>query len=84
MWGCAAANGPSTTAEHPVSVVEELFVRRSGCNGFGPARAQVAEGGGRPSEPRPENSDLHQGRRQQHQRLNESADVSVSRLRPSV
>lgn len=74
MWGCAAASGPSTTAEHPVSVIQELFVQRSGCNGFGPARAQVVEsgGGGRPAEPRPENSDLYQGRRQRHQRLNES------------
>lgn len=36
MWGCAAAKGPSTTAEHLVSglrgtetLIQELFVRRS-------------------------------------------------------
>lgn len=93
MWGCAAANGPSTTAEHPVSVIQELFVQRSGCNGFGPARAQVAESGRRPAELRRETSDLYQGRRQRRQRLNESltkqvemtsADVSISSLHPSV
>lgn len=53
MWGCAAAKGPSTTAEHLVSglrgtesLIEELFVRRSKCNGICPTRAQVAGGGG--------------------------------------
>lgn len=53
MWGCAAAKGPSTTAEHLVSglrgtesLIQELFVQSSKCNGICPTRAQVVEGGG--------------------------------------
>lgn len=67
MWGCAAAKGPSTTAEHLVSglrgtesLIQELFVQSSKCNGICPTRAQVVEGGGvDPRELLGENSDLH-------------------------